>query len=219
MKISELAATTRTTLPTLKFYLREGLLMPGVSVSRTRAEYGDEHVERVRLLQTLSQLPGFSYPLLKEIFGLVTDERLSLGDRVERALQHLPPGAGEPRDIAPLREVGAALGFAVRDGSAAAAQLATALDAAEAVGMGCSTEQLRGYWEHMRDVAAFEVAGMQSRPDDASAAQYAVVGTAIFEPVILALRRMAHEELFKGRLGGDGSGDEGDRPPPGRSAT
>lgn len=216
MKISELAATTRTTLPTLKFYLREGLLMPGVSVSRTRAEYGDEHVERVRLLQTLSQLPGFSYPLLKEIFGLVTDERLSLGDRVERALHHLPPAEDHlapARDLAPLREVGAALGFAVRDGSAAAARLAAALDAAEAVGMGCSTEQLRGYWQHVRDIAAVEVAGMQSRPDDASAAQYAVVGTAIFEPVILALRRMAHEELFTARLEGDRSPTEGDPPP------
>ena len=200
MKVSELSMATGTSIPTLKFYLREGLLPPGTSVSRTRAEYGEDHVERVRLLQTLSQLPGFSYPLLKEIFGLVTDENLPLGERVERALHHLPPGGGTSQDLDHLREVGATLGFEVRAGSAAVAQLANALGAAETVGMTCTTDQLRGYWEHMRAIAAFEVAGMHHRPDDTAAAQYAVVGTAIYEPVILALRRMAHEQLFTARL-------------------
>lgn len=214
MRVSELSEVTGASIPTVKFYLREGLLMPGTSVSRTRSEYGDEHVERIRLLQTLSRLPGFSYPLLKEIFGLVADDTLTLDDRVEEALRHLPPRAETPPDLEPLRDTGAALGFAVRDGSAAAAQLAVALDAAESVGMGCTTEQLRGYWEHMRAIAAFEVAGMQAQPDDTAAAQYAVVGTVIYEPVVLALRRMAHEELFTqdaGRRPGPSGRD--DRPP------
>ncbi|HET7822095.1 MAG TPA: MerR family transcriptional regulator, partial [Ornithinibacter sp.] len=49
MRISELSQASGVPLPTVKYYLREGLLMPGEATSRTRAEYGPAHVERVRL--------------------------------------------------------------------------------------------------------------------------------------------------------------------------
>ena len=38
MRISDLAETTGVPVHTLKYYLREGLLMPGEATSRTRAE-------------------------------------------------------------------------------------------------------------------------------------------------------------------------------------
>ena len=58
MRISELGEVTGVPVHTLKYYLREGLLMPGLATSRTRAEYGDEHVERVRLVRALVDQGG-----------------------------------------------------------------------------------------------------------------------------------------------------------------
>ncbi|MDX2026822.1 MerR family transcriptional regulator, partial [Microcella sp.] len=45
--MSELSATTGTPVPTLKFYLREGLLPAGERTSPNQSQYDDSHVERV----------------------------------------------------------------------------------------------------------------------------------------------------------------------------
>jgi DNA-binding transcriptional MerR regulator len=58
VRISELAESTGVALPTLKYYLREGLLMPGTPTSRTRAVYDGTHVERVRLVRALIETGG-----------------------------------------------------------------------------------------------------------------------------------------------------------------
>jgi MerR HTH family regulatory protein len=58
VRISELSEATGVAVHTLKYYLREGLLMPGRPTSRTRAEYGGEHVERVRLVRALVEHGG-----------------------------------------------------------------------------------------------------------------------------------------------------------------
>lgn len=60
MLISELSETTGAPVGTLKFYLREGLLPPGRAVNRTRAEYGESHVTRVRLITALTTTGGLS---------------------------------------------------------------------------------------------------------------------------------------------------------------
>ena len=69
MRISELAETTGVPVHTLKYYLREGLLMPGEATSRTRAEYGPEHVERVRLVRALVEHGGVGIAGVHSILG------------------------------------------------------------------------------------------------------------------------------------------------------
>ena len=44
MQISGLSARTGVSIASLKYYLREGLLMPGAPTSATRAEYDEGHV-------------------------------------------------------------------------------------------------------------------------------------------------------------------------------
>jgi DNA-binding transcriptional MerR regulator len=58
MRISELAGVTGVPVHTLKYYLREGLLMAGEVTSRTTADYGNAHVERVRLVRALVEQGG-----------------------------------------------------------------------------------------------------------------------------------------------------------------
>ena len=58
MRISALSEATGVPVPTLKFYLREGLLHPGEAISRTRAEYDATHVQRVHLVRALREIGG-----------------------------------------------------------------------------------------------------------------------------------------------------------------
>ncbi|QIM20403.1 MerR family transcriptional regulator [Phycicoccus sp. HDW14] len=56
---------------TLKFYLRERVLPPGRATSRTSAEYGEEHVERVRLVRALIEHGGVAVAAVRRIVGVL----------------------------------------------------------------------------------------------------------------------------------------------------
>ncbi len=51
MRISELVARSGVPLATVKYYLREGLLMPGETTSATQARYDEQHVRRLALVR------------------------------------------------------------------------------------------------------------------------------------------------------------------------
>lgn len=196
MKISELAAATGVPLATIKLYQREGLLMPGEAITRTQSDYGQVHVDRVGLIRTLAALPGYSYQVLRELIALIDDSGRPVPERVTAAMRLLPSGnaSGGNADLA--RTATESLGIALDEDTAVAPQLGTALAAAEAVGLPCSDERLEFYWSHMSAIAEFELSGMAETSDPNAAVQYAIVGTAVYEHLILALRRLAHQHLF-----------------------
>ena len=57
MWMAELASRSGLTVPTIKYYLREGLLPPGETVGATRTRYDESHVRRLRLVRALDE-PG-----------------------------------------------------------------------------------------------------------------------------------------------------------------
>src|SRR3954471_14727150 len=65
--ISQLSEATGVSIPTLKYYLREGLLHPGHSQGATRATYDDSHVDRVRLVRTLIEVGRLSIERVREV--------------------------------------------------------------------------------------------------------------------------------------------------------
>src|SRR5690606_20422858 len=53
MRISELSVRTGVAVPTIKYYLRERLLPEGERTARTQAQYGEVHVQRLRVVRAL----------------------------------------------------------------------------------------------------------------------------------------------------------------------
>ena len=53
MRISELSTRSGVPVPTIKYYLREGLVPEGVRSSPTQAEYDDVHLQRLRVIRAL----------------------------------------------------------------------------------------------------------------------------------------------------------------------
>ena len=63
--------------------------------------------------------------------------------------------------------------------------------------MPADTERLRLYGDHLMAIARAEIDAMPTA-DPHAAVQYAVLGTALYEPVLAAIRRLAHQNLAIG---------------------
>lgn len=199
MLISELAERTGVPLATLKFYLREGLLMPGTALSATRSDYGDQHVRRVALVRALTDVVGLSVQQARGVLAVFGAPPEELFESLGRAMSHLPPTAPAADDYPRARAALDALGWRYDPRYPAVAQLERALTAAESAGMPLDETRLAVYAPAIRAIADYDVAHVPDDPD--RALEYAVLGTALFEPVIVALRRLAHQDAAAERLG------------------
>lgn len=103
MRISALSDRTGVPIGTIKYYLREGLLAPGERTSRTTAEYGDSHVERLRLVRALTDTGGLGIAAVRRIVDVLDTPdpaRLDLLATAQDALLHedaLRAGDGSAR--------------------------------------------------------------------------------------------------------------------------
>lgn len=195
MRISALAEAAGLPVATVKFYLREGLLQPGVATSATQASYDESHVRRLRLVRALIGSVGLSVQQARAILELIDDPGDDLYSTLGRAVEALPPAVDRREGDDPYpraRAALAALGQVYDPGYAAVAQLESALAAAEAAGMPISDERLQQYGDLLRKLAAFDLERMPHEPH--AAVEYTVLGTALYEPVIVALRRLAHQD-------------------------
>ncbi len=60
MRMAALSEASGVPVPTIKFYLREGLLPPGHRTSPNQSQYDDEHVRRLALIRSLTEIGGYS---------------------------------------------------------------------------------------------------------------------------------------------------------------
>ncbi|MBE0608502.1 MAG: MerR family transcriptional regulator [Dehalococcoidia bacterium] len=207
MKISELSDQTGVSIATLKFYLREGLLRPGTLSAPNQADYGEAHVRRARLVRALrevahlriAQIAAIAGALdrgeeLYEVMGVTVD---SLGER---------PAAFTPAQQAAADDVDrllATLGLPVREESLARQQLVVSFEAVrEMLFPGLPVEALVPYARAAEDVVRAEVAATPGifAAEPELVLERAVLGLTLFEPILLAFRRLTHEKLVADRL-------------------
>ncbi|WP_309105334.1 MerR family transcriptional regulator [Arthrobacter sp.] len=199
--MSEIVERSGVPVATVKYYLREGLLPPGESTGATSALYGEDHVRRLALIRALTDVVGLSVAKTKVVLGLIDSPRTDLYVTLGEAVAALPPYAQDDvEDLARARSAIETLGWLYDPSYPAVAQLERALAAAESVGMPMSAERLRGYGEHLRAIAQIDIAQVPSG-DAKAAIQYAVLGTALYEPILAALRRLAHQDVSSSELG------------------
>lgn len=205
MLMSELASRTQVSVSTIKFYLREGVLMPGRAVSSTRAHYDEPHVRRIALIRALSAL-GLSISQIRSVVDLIDHPGRSLFATLGAATAALSRPAASPGDgdCARARAALATLGFEVPGDLPAVAQLDRALADAEDAGVPMTEDRLRAYAPHISAIAEYDIEQMPLEPPTA-AIEYAVLGTIFYEPILAALRRIAHAGLTAQRLAEDGS--------------
>jgi DNA-binding transcriptional MerR regulator len=196
MRISELSRETGVPVATIKFYLRERLLPAGRSTAATQAEYAQAHVDRLRLIRALTDVGKMPLATVRWVLEIVDNGAAATPEAVGAAHDSLPPVVphGDEPPARALRVV-EDLGWAVDPASTSLWQLETALAAVEEVGLPPSPRRLAAYARAALDVARVDVADVPAA-DPQDAVQYVVVGTVLYEPVLLALRRLAQQHLY-----------------------
>ncbi len=203
MWMAELAERSGVAVPTIKFYLREGLLPRGEAHGATRAAYDLAHVRRLRLIRALVDVAGFGLDRVREVLA-VLDSDATLHEALAAAHQLLSPEVStepteESRDA--VAEVVRALGSAADPQGRHATAVAVALDVMGAAGQPVSVDGLTRYARAVQELAAAEV-GLVATDNRDEAVTYALLGSVLAEPVILGLRRMAHEDQSVRRFSG-----------------
>ena len=201
MRISELSRRTRVPVPTIKFYLREGLLPEGVRTSATQAQYDETHEARLGLIRALAGPAGLSIAQVHQVLQAIDDPPESLHDLLGVALTDRAP-SGEHHDHDRVHDLMRRWGWPVATKDCASHDaLAAALTALDEAGFVLPDGALELYKEHMEQIANYELATVPTDSPTA-AVRYVALGTVLPEPLLLALRRMAQQAASERRFGG-----------------
>jgi DNA-binding transcriptional MerR regulator len=208
VRISELARVTGVPVPTVKYYLREGLLPQGTVTSRTQAEYGEDHARRLRLLRVLREVGDVPVGRLRDLVAAVEAEGLNTHDVLAAAavaLAPVPPPPGPARELARALadDLVARAGWdRVAPDSPDRESLAAQLEAVIALGTheDKDPELLLRYVEAVDALAQWEIADLDETAGPESVMQQMVVGQVVFGEVLATLRRLAEEHYSAERF-------------------
>ncbi|HMJ11647.1 MAG TPA: MerR family transcriptional regulator [Polyangiaceae bacterium] len=198
MKVSELSQKAGVPLPTIKFYIREKLLPPGESTAKNQASYGVQHLERLALIRALRDDAGLSIEDIGRALRAADSAKSDFVVAAIDALQHSPPVVvsersaefGEAQRL--LLELCRQRGWQVEPSDISIRDAARALAIIRRSFPFSPDEYLDVYAEAAEHIAEHEIPA-EWQPETADAAlTYAMLGTVLFEPFILALRRAAH---------------------------
>lgn len=205
MRISELSRESGVPIPTIKFYLREGLLPPGEATAPNQARYGEVHLRRLRLIRVLTEVGGLTLAAVRDVVAALGRPEASLHDALATAHTALQrqasPWGPELKDA--LVETDAwleSLGWDLGVGSPAREELAGALVALRELGWSVGPDVFTAYATAADAIAERELAFVQGTPSPEAAVEAAVVGTIVFERALAALRRIAQERHSRRRF-------------------
>ncbi|QKV92369.1 MerR family transcriptional regulator [Streptomyces sp. NA02950] len=204
MRLAELSERSGVSTATIKYYLREGLLPQGERITATKAEYGEEHLRRLRLVRALIQVGRMPVATARQVLDAAEDESLSENTRMGAAVWALPHGP-EPDDDDPgtalAREQADTLLERLEwthcrqlgDTSPAYRMLVSGIATLDRLGYPHETDHLQ---LHARLAAELAVADLDLvetyAPQERIEAVVAL--TVLYEPVLLSLRRLAETE-------------------------
>ena len=201
MRISELSEATGVPIATIKFYLRERLLPPGRPTATNQAVYEDEHARRLRLIRALVEVGDLPLATVREVLAAVDDPDVPIHDALGTAQRVLGPrlgGADDPSVAHARAEVDRfldELGWQVSPDSPGRHELALALATLRRLGWPhAGTHLFARHAKAVDRLAAFEV--RRTSPAGSTRAEMMeqmVIGTVVFDAVMSALRRLAHE--------------------------
>jgi DNA-binding transcriptional MerR regulator len=200
MRISQLSAASRVPIPTIKYYLREGLLPPGEQTSATRAEYGEPHVRRLRLIRALLEVGRLPIASIHKVIAAVDDEDLSMHHVLGTAHYAVAPAVelhtGDEawtRARAVADDLIGDLGWQVNPDAPTRDELAQAILTLDQLGMPATDEDLRPYAKAADLVTEREFGSIPTDGPRDAAVEALVIGTVVYGRVLDVMRRLAQE--------------------------
>jgi DNA-binding transcriptional MerR regulator len=208
MRMAELSRRTGVPVPTIKYYLREGLLLPGERTSPNQAFYDDSHVRRLKMIRALAEVGGLPIAKVRDVLDAVDspESPFDVLGKVQHSIE--PPsidGEGEHWDKARehVLQVLEPRGWKIDLADPPARTLVAALamlyelDREDLVGL---VERYADAAEHVAEVDVAKVTRGRGLED---VIEGVVIGTVLGEKMFGALRRLAHQYVTAKVLGVD----------------
>jgi DNA-binding transcriptional MerR regulator len=199
MRIAELSRRTGVPVPTIKYYLREGLLPAGELTSPNQARYGEEHVDRLRLVRALLELGRLPIAAIKDLLVDVDSADPDIHQVLGRALTGAPAATtAEDTGLATaaharVDELVEARGWLIDPEAPARRTVADVLVAFQQLGGPDVEFLLERYADAAERIAATDLEFVRRRETPAEQLHSAVIGAVLGESLLVALRRMAQE--------------------------
>jgi DNA-binding transcriptional MerR regulator len=208
MRISELSEASGTPVSTIKYYLREGLLDRGKATAPNQAAYGEDHLRRLRLIRALVEVGGIGIAEVRAVIEALDKRNIPIHRTIgvaQYALGPLEDADPVPPDVeAARKEVDAFLVrrcWRVHRDAPARRTLADALVTLRRLGQTATTDLFEPYADIVDELSRWELDFIPRNGSRSSILESAIVGTVVFEAVLNALRRMAHEHHSAERFG------------------
>lgn len=200
MRISELSVRSGVPVPTIKYYLREGLVPEGERTSPTQADYGDAHIQRLRVIRALIE-SGVSIAETRGVLAALDDPPADAHSLLGAAHAAVTPDFDDAIDLSAAERLVAGLGWSPGMGDDhVLAGVARALQGIDRAGFEVPADVMPVYLDSIKRMADAEIAGVPTDSVEA-AVRYVVLGSVIVEPLLLALRRVAEQVSSAERFG------------------
>jgi DNA-binding transcriptional MerR regulator len=207
VRIAELSRVSGVTVPTIKYYLRDGLLPAGELTSRNQAQYDERHVRRLKLIRALVDVAGLSIAGVRDALTAIdaTEEHRHklLGKVLNRIA--IPPALpdddpGLAQGDSEVAELVHRLGWDLERDNPAWRNAAEAIATIRSLGVDRLLDRLTGYAQAMHDVAELDLAMLAEVQDREQLIELAVLGSLLGNPLLVALRRLAEEDVSARRM-------------------
>jgi DNA-binding transcriptional MerR regulator len=196
MKMAELSVVSGLSITTVKFYLREHLLVAGERTASNQADYGPAHVARLRLIRSLIEVGGLAVADARSVLAAIDSDlplQETFGIAQRTVSEHIDPAGIDHRALDRVDAVlNGWLVSADNPGRLAAARVIESLDE---VGQLDARGWLDRYAHAALLVAEADIDEIAALPDRADQAQTVVVGTVLGDALFSALRRAAQEHV------------------------
>jgi len=213
MKMAALSRESGFTVASIKFYLREGLLPAGERTGVNQAEYGEAHLRRLSLIRVFRDVAHLPIEAIRTIvLALESGEHPHLVagkviDALSDAFGPGEPAEGSPEGLNAERETAKLLeqlGWRIEPHSSARRDLVRAVahvreSFIRGFDAGALLPYAIGLGEMARQESAYTAGGFADSPEHGLEA--VALGTVLMEPLVLAIRRAAHEHWSAVRLG------------------
>jgi DNA-binding transcriptional MerR regulator len=202
MRIAELSRESGVPVPTIKYYVREGLLAPGELTSPNQAQYDERHVRRLRLIRALVEIGDLSIAEARDVLASIDSPGKTLHETLGAAHRAVTPSfgrrAGDEAWAAASHEVEELVrrrGWQVKEDSPAWQLLAQVLATFHELGQDDLAALVDQYAAAAEGLAEAEVACVLGRPDVESMLEGVVIGTVLGDALLAALRRLAQANV------------------------
>jgi DNA-binding transcriptional MerR regulator len=202
MRIAELSRRSGVPVPTIKYYVREGLLPPGELTSPNQAQYGEAHIRRLKLIRALVDVGDLSIAAARDVLASIDSSGKTLHERLGKAQYAVTPALQGDVDeeswavaSRQVEELVRRRRWQVKPTSPAWLLLTQVLATLHSLGQDDLAGLLDRYADAAEELADAEVRCVLSRPDVESILEGVVIGTTLGDTILAATRRLAQANV------------------------